>query len=143
MATNSIQLSEEAQKVVNVLNKYFTLNQSIVIAETLYYAGWGDAEEKFNSEDWEGCWGGCTNDLWASAPTVRRIYGSRSSLSGVFSGISNILKGEAGRYFQMRPDWWGDGTGDMLFINLDEFGGTNLDKVLKEVCLYLQAQPEE
>lgn len=110
-----------------ILAKYFNEKQIQVIKDTLSHGGWGDCDMEFNDKQ-KIAWGACTNDAFNSGN-----YENRRSLSGIFSGIKRIIETtDAGNYLAMRSDWWGDGSGDMMFFAWMAMGYESLDEFLAD-----------
>ena len=88
----------------------FTPEEIQAVRDAWNYGLWGDAEVGFADKDEYGI-GACTNDI---------------HLAGNFKGreVTNICRKIANRIWKQGldwishfNDWWGDGSGDMLFIS--------------------------
>lgn len=110
---------EDVKRVVSVL----TEDQQQVLKDCIVYGGWGDADYEFLDEDGGiesvMMMGYCTND----AKEAGHFEGRK--VSGLFRGIYSRLcskehSHKIGRVISHASDWWGDGSGDMLFIR-DEY----------------------
>lgn len=51
-----------------------------------------------------------------------------SSWSGIIAGISKVIDNEKLNFICMQSNWWGDNSGDMLFINWDLINVDELEK---------------
>lgn len=121
---NSVSISQ-------VFGRYFTENEIQVIKDAILYGGWGDSEVRFgnDTEDHFG-FGYCTNDAKKGGHFVGR------QISGLFSSISKKIEKFGINWMVHFPDWWGDGTGDMLFIrchqNDDDHSGSALYELVEK-----------
>ena len=107
---------EDVKNIVSVL----TDEQKQVLKDCINYGAWGDGDEKFlnddGSVDWYGMYGYCTND----AKDAGHFSGRK--VSALFRAIYNRLcekDHEIGKVVSHCSDWWGDGSGDMLFIRYE------------------------
>lgn len=105
---------EEVKEIVSVL----TEEQQQLLKDTIRYGLWGDADFDFLDENGNvetvEMMGYCTND----AKLAGNFNGRK--ISAMFRSIYSKLcpqKG-IGRYISHHSDWWGDGSGDMLFIRI-------------------------
>lgn len=107
---------ENVELVVSVL----TEEQQQLLKDTINHGAWGDGAFEFLNED--GSWttdmmyGYCTNDA------KRAGHFSGRKVSAMFRSIYRKLCDPAGigMIISHCTDWWGDGSGDMLFIR-DKF----------------------
>jgi len=112
-----------AEEILNSANwtkatSCFTDKQKIVITNVLETGFWGDCDMSFGSkEKADYAHGFFTNE------TNCEFKGKQ--LSGIFSGIAKVLKETKSEYFLMISDWWQDGSGDMLFVNMEMFKNGN------------------
>ena len=107
---------EQVKEVVAVL----TDEERQLLKDTINYGCWGDGEERFLKSpnvmgDYEevGMMGYCTNDAVSGGHFKGRV------IATMFRSIYNKLcqdKGRIGHIISHCSDWWGDGSGDMLFI---------------------------
>jgi hypothetical protein len=104
---------EQVKEIVSVL----TAEQQQVLKDAIIYGSWGDADYEFLDEDGEvetvSMFGYCTNDAKMGG------HFSGRKVSGLFRSIYSKLcprYHKIGRYVSHCTDWWGDGSGDMLFI---------------------------
>ncbi len=107
---------EDVKNIVSVL----TDEQKHVLKDCINYGAWGDGEEKFLNEfgevEEDGMYGYCTND----AKDAGHFNGRK--VSALFRAIYNRLcekDHEIGKVVSHCSDWWGDGSGDMLFIRYE------------------------
>lgn len=115
------------KKTVNEIVSVLTDEQQQVLKDCIKYGSWGDADYEFVDENGriETCrmWGYYTNHAKDGGHFTGR------KVSGLFRGIYNRLcskeyKNEIGEVISHCTNWWGDGSGDMLFIRneyVDEF----------------------
>lgn len=97
-------------KITEKLSTVFTEKQINLLKDAWRYGSWGDAEVNFNGEEVWGL-GACTND----AKNGKRFNGRQ--VSGIMSGIAKRIRETGTNMIKSCPDWWGDGTGDMVFFN--------------------------
>jgi hypothetical protein len=110
---------EDVKKVVSVL----TGEQQQLLKDTLNHGCWGDGDYEFLKEspaegenpfETDRMMGYCTND----AKNAGHFEGRK--ISAMFRSIYRKLcpenRNQTGHILSHCRDWWGDGTGDMLFI---------------------------
>ena len=104
---------QTVENIVSVL----TDEQKQVLKDCINKGFWGDGEYEFlngnNEPETDGMYGYCTND----AKLAGHFQGRK--IAGLFRGIYNRLcafNHELGEVLSHCSDWWGDGSGDMLFI---------------------------
>lgn len=105
---------EQVKKIVSVL----TVEQQQVLKDAIIHGSWGDSDYEFLDEkgdvETDSMYGYCTNDAKMGG------HFSGRKVSGLFRSIYNKLcahdNHQIGRYLSHCSDWWGDGSGDMLFI---------------------------
>lgn len=86
-----------------------------VLKDTINKGGWGDGDEEFlndnNETERDMMFGYCTND----AKNAGHFSGRK--IAGLFRGIyAKLCPNKVGHVISHCSDWWGDGTGDMMFI---------------------------
>lgn len=105
---------QQVEEIVSVL----TPDQQQLLKDTIRYGAWGDADYAFLNENGEFetvmMFGYCTNDAKEAG------HFSGRAVSAMFKAIYRKLcpahHNQIGRFVSHCNDWWGDGTGDMLFI---------------------------
>lgn len=106
----------KVEEIVSVL----TPEQQQLLKDTIIYGSWGDADYEFIDDNGKvitlSMYGYFTND----AKLAGNFKGRQ--ISAMFRSIYRKLcpQGGIGKYISHCSDWWGDGTGDMLFIR-DEY----------------------
>ena len=85
----------------------FTPKQIEAIKQIIKDEFWGDCDMEFGDKKTSYAYGYCTN------------LKKGKQHSGVMSGISKVIKAKKLNFITMISDWWQDGSGDMMFINLD------------------------
>ena len=100
-----------------------TPDEQQLLKDTFNYGAWGDCDMEFLNEHGEietvHAYGYCTNDAKQGGHFTGR------QISQMFRSAYKKLcnpKG-IGQFLTHISDWWGDGSGDMLFIR---FSDTNL-----------------
>lgn len=101
-------------KITEKLATIFTEKQIQAMKDAWRYGAWGDAEVNFGKND-KDIWGlgACTNDIKNGG----RFNGRQ--VSGIVSGISKKINETRTNMVACFPDWWGDGSGDMIFFNTE------------------------
>ena len=102
--------------ITEKLSEIFNEKQIQAMKDAWRYGQWGDCEILFNGEN-ENSWalGACTNDI-----KVAKHFTGRQ-ISGIMSGISKKIAETKTNLVENIPNWWGDGTGDMIFFNYEAF----------------------
>lgn len=105
-------------KEINVILEKLTKDEKQLLKDTIVYGLWGDTEEEFLNDKGEvetdSCYGYCTNDA------VHGKHFSGRKISGLFSSMyKKLCPNGVGEIISNCNDWWGDNSGDMLFIRID------------------------
>ncbi len=95
-----------------------TEDEQQLLKDTIIYGSWGDSDSEFLNENGEivteSMYGYCTNDAKRGGHFTGR------KVSAMFKSIYKKLCPEhnnmIGSFLSHCNDWWGDGSGDMLFI---------------------------
>lgn len=102
-------------EVENLLTS-LTADEKQLLKDTINKGAWGDTDMSFREQSGDvvtiNAYGYCTNDAHKAGNFKGRI------VSQMFKAIYKKLcpnKG-VGIYLTQINDWWGDGSGDMLFI---------------------------
>jgi hypothetical protein len=78
----------------------------------------------------EGFWGDCEQEFADKKTYYAHGYYTNMSkgkqFSGLMSGVSKTLKTSGTNLISMCSDWWQDGSGDMMFLNMDLIDETEL-----------------
>ena len=106
-------------KITEKLATIFTEKQIQVLKDSWRYGSWGDAEVNFGKDKDEWGLGACTNDAKNGGHFTGR------QISGIMSGISKKIDATHTDMVVNFPDWWDDGTGDMIFFNIEALGYDN------------------
>ena len=114
-------------KITEKLSKFFTEKQIQAMKDAWKYGQWGDCEITFyGSFDEAYAYGACTNDIKKGGHFTGR------QVSGILGGISKNIKNKNCNLVENIPDWWGDGSGDMIFFNVHAFGFNDKDNAWDE-----------
>lgn len=115
---NKIKQQNQKINIMRTLNEItasLTDEQKQLLADTIRYGFWGDSEMAFaEGEIW--CNGYITNDAY------RGGHFERKTLSIKFQGLFKALELKGDKYGKENGemmwihDWWGDGSGSVLFI---------------------------
>lgn len=103
-------------KTLNEILANLNEEQKQLLADTINHGGWGDAEVEFNNN--EIAYG----DGYITDEAYRGNHFERKSLSNRFRSLFKALGLEGNKYgkrsdeMKWMYDWWGDGTGSILFI---------------------------
>lgn len=114
-------IPQSIMKTFNDILSLLTNDEKQLLADTILKGGWGDCEMEFVNEDGETetawCYGYCTNDAHKAG------HFSGRKLSAMFRSLYKKVETKrfssqsgAGEIICHCNDWWGDGSGDMLFI---------------------------
>ncbi len=109
----------EASEAIKIIEAQLTTDEQQLLKDTLNYGAWGDCDMEFRTEAGEvetvGAWGYCTND----AKNAGNFSGRK--VAAMFKSIYKKLcpDNHTGRFLSQCNDWWGDGSGDMLFIRCE------------------------
>ena len=98
---------------INKMFSFLNENQLNAIREIVRDGYWGDCSEEFNGET-----------HYAHGYYTNLNKGKK--WSGTLSGISKAIKASGTNLISMCSDWWGDGSGDMMFFNMDLIEEKNL-----------------
>lgn len=101
------------------LSTIFTEKQIQLLKDAWRYGSWGDSEVDFGGDEDEWGLGACTNDA-----KIGKHFTGRQ-ISGIMSGIAKKINKTHTDLIASYPNWWGDGTGDMVFFNTRAFGYDN------------------
>ena len=114
-------------KITERLSSIFTEKQIQAMKDAWRYGKWGDCEITFIGEKEDSiAIGACTNDIKIGGNFTGR------QISGIMSGISKKIVDTNTNLVENIPDWWGDGTGDMIFFNCEAFGYDNSTDAWKD-----------
>ena len=103
-------------KITEELSKFFTEKQIQAMKDAWKYGSWGDCDIMFYGDDHNSyAFGACTNDIKQGG------HFSGRQISGILGGISRNIKNKNCNLVENIPDWWGDGSGDMIFFNVNAF----------------------
>lgn len=106
----------EISEVIKIIESQLTADEQQLLKDTISYGSWGDTEMTFRNEggdmEQDMSMGYCTNDA------KRGGHFKGRQISGMFRSIYKKLcpDSHTGRFLSQCNDWWGDGSGDMLFI---------------------------
>lgn len=106
------RLLPEVQRIVSVLDP----DERQLLKDTINRGAWGDTAMEFRNKQGDietvGAYGYCTNDAHKAGNFSGR------KVSAMFRSIYRKLCPDngMGRFISQCEDWWGDGSGDMIFI---------------------------
>lgn len=106
----------EALEAIKIIESQLTTDEQQLLKDTINYGAWGDCDMEFRNEaggiETAYAWGYCTND----AKHAGNFSGHK--VATMFKSIYKKLcpDNHTGRFISQCNDWWGDGSGDMLFI---------------------------
>lgn len=107
------------------ISQYFNERQQQAFKDVILYGGWGDDTVGFSDGDAMG-YGFITND------TSEGGHFKGREVTQVWSEIARIIKKtDAGQFLAHRNDYWGDGSGDVIFIRLDGFFNGDYDSFVE------------
>lgn len=98
-----------------------------LLKDTIRFGAWGDCEMEFKENgEWVTDW--CTGYITNDAKKAGHFEGRKVSamFRSIYSKLEMLGKGSgANEYFAYYNNWWGDGSGDVLFIR--SFGEERVD----------------
>ncbi len=103
MKTTTTQLTVKIEEAFSIFND----NQIEAIKLIVRKGFWGDCSQEFADKKTYYAHGYYTN------------MSKGKEFSGLMSGISKTLKASTTNLISMCSDWWGDGSGDMMFFNME------------------------
>lgn len=105
---------QQVEQIVSVL----TDNEKQLLKDTINKGDWGDADWEFLDENGNvetvAMYGYCTNDAHRAGHFKGRVVAAM--LKSIYKKLCPENHNQIGRYISHCNDWWGDGSGDMLFI---------------------------
>lgn len=105
---------QQIEEIVSVL----TADEKQLLKDTINEGGWGDAEATFLDENGKDetvyMYGYCTNDAHRAGHFKGRVVSTM--FRSIYKKLCPAQGHRVGRYISHCNDWWGDGSGDMLFI---------------------------
>lgn len=105
---------ENIRTIVSVL----TTEERQLLKDTFLYGGWGDTDYEFLDENGKtetvGAWGYCTNDAREGKHFAGRVVATM--FRSIYTKLCPVNRHQRGAQLSHCNDWWGDGSGDMLFI---------------------------
>lgn len=105
---------QQVEEIVAVL----TADEKQLLKDTINEGGWGDSEETFLDENGNDetvyMYGYCTNDAYRAGHFKGRIISTM--FRSIYKKLCPAHHNKVGQYISHCNDWWGDGSGDMLFI---------------------------
>jgi len=85
----------------------------------------------------KGLWGDCDKEFADKKTYYAHGYetnmGKGKEFSGLMSGVSKTLKLSGTNLISMCSDFWGDGSGDMMFFNMDLIDENELENWANEI----------
>ncbi len=115
----NLSLGMEATEAIKIIESQLTADEQQLLKDTINYGSWGDTSMEFRNDagefETDSAWGYCTNDAKQGGHFKGR------QVPAMFRSIYKKLCPDqhAGRFMSQCNDWWGDGTGDMLFVRLE------------------------
>lgn len=105
---------ETIREIVKVL----TTEEQQLLKDTFLFGAWGDTETEFLDEEGKveivGAWGYCTNDAREGGHFAGRVVSTM--FRSIYKKLCTANRHQIGTHLSHCNDWWGDGSGDMLFV---------------------------
>lgn len=105
---------EAIREIVKVL----TPEEQQLLKDTFLFGGWGDTDTEFLNEEGKteavGAWGYCTNDAREGKHFAGRVVSTM--FRSIYKKLCTANRNQIGAHLSHCNDWWGDGSGDMLFV---------------------------
>jgi hypothetical protein len=110
---------QQIQEIVSVLSN----DEQQLLKDTINEGVWGDADWEFLDENGKietvSMYGYCTNDAHLAGHFKGRIVSTM--FKSIYKKLCPEHNNQIGRYISHCNDWWGDGSGDMLFIRSSHY----------------------
>jgi len=110
-------MNATVEQVESLLSE-LTEDERQLLKDTIKYGGWGDGDYEFLKDDGSyetvGMYGYCTNDAKNGGHFSGRVVSSM--FRAIYKKLCKADKHRIGEVISHCNDWWGDGSGDMLFI---------------------------
>lgn len=108
------------ETILSEINAKLTSEQIQLLKDTIRFGAWGDCEMEFKDENGnivtDYCYVYVTNDAKKAGHfNGRKVSAMFRSIYNRLGMNSNNGYGE-NEYFAHCTDWWGDGSGDVMFI---------------------------
>lgn len=106
----------DSNAIINEIVELLSTDELTVLLDTIRFGAWGDTAMEFLNKDGNVetvmAYGYCTNDAHLGGHFNGR------KISALFRSMFRKLCPDRGmgRYLSHCSDWWGDGSGDMLFV---------------------------
>lgn len=105
---------ETVREIVKVL----TREEQQLLKDTFLFGGWGDTDYEFLNEEGKietvAAWGYCTNDAHEGGHFAGRVVSTM--FRSIYKKLCTANRNTIGAQLSHCNDWWGDGSGDMLFV---------------------------
>lgn len=105
---------QQVEQIVSVL----TADEKQLLKDTINEGGWGDSDWELLDEggnvETVAMYGYCTNDAHLAGHFKGRVVAAM--FKAIYKKLCPSYNNQVGRYISHCNDWWGDGSGDMLFI---------------------------
>lgn len=105
---------QQVEQIVSVL----TDSEKQLLKDTINKGDWGDSDWEFLDENGNvetvAMYGYCTNDAHCAGHFKGRVVAAM--FKSIYKKLCPENHNQIGRYISHCNDWWGDGSGDMLFI---------------------------
>lgn len=117
------RIKMKVSEVIKTIESQLTADEQQLLKDTINHGCWGDCDMEFRNEAGDvetvSAWGYCTND----AKNAGHFSGRKVAV--MFKSIYKKLcpDNHMGRFLSQCNDWWGDGSGDMLFIRSELSNG--------------------
>jgi hypothetical protein len=110
---------QQIQEIVSVLSN----DEQQLLKDTINEGKWGDSDWEFLDENGKietvSMYGYCTNDAHLAGHFKGRIVSTM--FKSIYKKLCPEHNNQIGRYISHCNDWWGDGSGDMLFIRSSHY----------------------
>ena len=105
-------------ETIREIVKALTPEEQQLLKDTFLYGGWGDTDIEFLDEEGKvetvGAWGYCTNDAREGGHFAGRVVSTM--FRSIYRKLCAANRNTIGAQLSHCNDWWGDGSGDMLFV---------------------------
>lgn len=97
----------------NELLNVFNEKQIEVIKDIINFGAWGSADQEFGDNTTSNYAYGFVTNLEGKGKYKGKEF------SGICSGIAKVIKSTNCKAVKMISDFWDDGSGDIMFFNMD------------------------
>ena len=103
-------------RTMNQILENLNDEQKQLLADTINHGSWGDCEVEFNNAKIDYATGYITNDAYKGGHFERKSLSTRFQSLFKALGLEGTKNSKRNNEMRWIYDWWGDGSGSVLFI---------------------------